>query len=294
MYLYRITNNINKKIYIGITNNYKKRWSNHGLEDTVISKAIKKYGKENFTFEVLFDNVPIEQIDKLEIEQIKLHNSLVPNGYNVSKGGQYFYRIGEPAYGSDNNNAKLTYEEVKYIKNHRNEPVYLLYELFNEKITYAAFLKIYHHKTYLNIEPTVPEYPYNSEFTGQFATTAKLTYEDVCEVREQYKQGIYWKVAYQKYKDLYPHEWDFWNIYYGNRYKLVMPEVFTPENKKIHSSLGKSGEKNGRAKLKIEDIKNIRALHEKGIPNSEIYVLYPQVTKTSIRDIINRKTWKNV
>ena len=28
MYVYKITNNINNKIYIGITNNYKKRWSN--------------------------------------------------------------------------------------------------------------------------------------------------------------------------------------------------------------------------------------------------------------------------
>ena len=29
MYLYRITNKINNKKYIGITNDYKKRWSNH-------------------------------------------------------------------------------------------------------------------------------------------------------------------------------------------------------------------------------------------------------------------------
>lgn len=31
MYVYKITNNINHKIYIGITNNYKKRWSNEKL-----------------------------------------------------------------------------------------------------------------------------------------------------------------------------------------------------------------------------------------------------------------------
>lgn len=223
-----------------------------------------------------------------------MNNSLVPNGYNVSKGGQYIHRIGEPARGADNNNAKLTYEEAKYIKDHRNEPAYLLYEKFNEKLTYAAFLKIYHHKTYLNIKPSVPEYPYNAEFAGQFATTAKLTYEEICELREQYSKGIYWKDAYEKYKNIYLNEWDFWNIYYGNRYKLVMPEVFTIENRNLHASLAKSGEKNGRAKLKAADVKKIRELHNNGISNSEIYVLYPQVTKTSIRDIINNKTWKNV
>lgn len=296
MYLYRITNNINGKVYIGITNNYKKRWSNHGLENSVISKAIKKYGKDNFTFEVLFDNVPIENIDQLEIDQIQLHNSLVPNGYNVAKGGHYYSQDTEKLCkkGADNGNANLTYEEAKYIKDHRNEPMYLLYELFNEKITYDAFRKVYHNQTYQNIEPTVPEYPYNAEFSGQFATKAKLNYEEVCELREQYNDGIYWENAYEKYKDLYPNKWDFWNVYYGNRYKLVKPEVFTEKNRVIHASLGRAGEKNGRAKLKVEDVKNIRKLHNDGVSNSEIYVLYPQVTKTSIRDIINNKTWKNV
>lgn len=295
MYLYRITNNINGKIYIGITNNYKRRWANHGLDDSVIGLAIKKYGKQNFTFEVLFSGVPIEKIDELEIEQIKLHNSLVPNGYNVSKGGNYgTWSQKVDSRGNLNSHASLSYEEAKYIKDHRNEPMYLLYEKYCDKITYGTFKKIYKNKTYLNIEPTVPEYPDNMTFSEQFSTTAKLTYEDVCELREKYAKGIYWEKAYEEYKNLYPNKWEFWNIYYGNRYFLVMPEVFTSENRVLHSSLGKKGERNGRAKLTTEDVKRIRKLHADGISNSEIYVLYPQVTKTSIRDVINCKTWKDV
>ena len=83
-------------------------------------------------------------------------------------------------------------------------------------------------------------------------------------------------------------------MYYGNRYSLLMPEVFTEENRKRHSKIGRAGERNGRAKLKEEDVLNIRKLHSEGIPNKEIYNLYPQVTTTSIRDIINNKTWKNL
>lgn len=71
-----------------------------------------------------------------------------------------------------------------------------------------------------------------------------------------------------------------------------MPEVFTPELKHYHAGLSKNGELNGRAKLNWDMVKNIRQKHKEGFSNSEIYKLYPQVTPTSIRNIINNKTWK--
>ena len=86
----------------------------------------------------------------------------------------------------------------------------------------------------------------------------------------------------------------FWNVYNGKNYKLVMPEVFTEENKKIHSSLKASGSRNPKAKLNIDDVKKIRKMQEDGIKNTEIYKLFPQVTPTTIRDIINYKTWKTL
>ena len=72
-----------------------------------------------------------------------------------------------------------------------------------------------------------------------------------------------------------------------------MPEVFTEENKKLHSSKGK-GSKNVKAKLTEEDVKNIRKKHKEGYSNSEIYKLYPNLTPTSLRDVINYKTWKHI
>lgn len=183
MYLYKIINNINNKVYIGITNDYKRRWANHGTENTVISNAIKKYGKENFTFEVLFKNVPIDEIDDLEIAQIKLHNSLVPNGYNVAKGGMYNCGGAKARLGHENGHASLTYEEAKYIKDHRNQPMYVLYDLYSDKISYESFKKIYKNQTYKNIVPTVEEYPNNIAFSGQFSSKAKLSYPEVYELR---------------------------------------------------------------------------------------------------------------
>lgn len=293
MYLYKITNNINNKIYIGITNDYKRRWANHGTEDTVISNAIRKYGKNNFTFEVLESNISIEDIDQLEIDTIIKYNSLVPNGYNVAKGGRYNIGSGEIKRGHENNNAHLSYEEAKYIKDHRNIPMYVLYEDYCDKISYAAFKEIYKDNTYKEIVPTVEQYPYNLEFSLQFSSKGKMEYNEVKALREAYKNKIYWRDKYIEYQDRYD-EWTFWQIYNGDRYKLVMPEVFTIENRQFQRTCGKSGEKNSHAKLTEADIRNIRQLSLQGMSNRDIHVLYPQVTATSIRNIINRKTWANV
>ena len=66
MYIYQITNLINNKIYIGKTNNPQKRWDNHKCSNDpnmVIARALRKYGINNFKFEVLYRNISIEDID---------------------------------------------------------------------------------------------------------------------------------------------------------------------------------------------------------------------------------------
>lgn len=295
MYLYQITNTINGKIYIGQTNNIQKRWSNHkccNSPDMVIAKAIKKYGVENFKFEILYKNVSIEEIDELEIRTIKEKNSRVPNGYNVSEGGSG--NRGVSKYGEDNSNAHLTNEEAQYILDHRDIPMYVLYDKFCDKISYSQFKKIYHHGAFTNFVAHSEMYPYNFEFSNQFTSGNFLEYDEVVDIRTRYNNGEYWESVYQDYNNVYEDKWKFWNVYYGNYYKLVMPEVFTPENRKKHSKMGKQGERNGRAKLSANDVREIRELSANKIPNSEIYKKYPNVTTTTILDIINKKTWKSL
>src|SRR5208282_6002188 len=59
-YLYRITDALNNKVYIGQTVDNKKRWMQHksyakNPEKTgqYIHRAMNKYGVENFTFEII-------------------------------------------------------------------------------------------------------------------------------------------------------------------------------------------------------------------------------------------------
>lgn len=298
MYLYKITNKINNKGYIGITNDIQKRWSNEKSYPSkpekrqVIQEAIHKYGKENFEFKVLLKNLSIENAIELEKKYIEDFNTLVPNGYNVHIGGSY-HAHPLSKYGADNPNASLTKEEAEYILNNRDKPMYLLYEEFLNKISYDSFKKVYHHITYKNIETKVEEYPYNMEFSCQF-TSGPLEYDDVKKLRERYSNGEYWKDVYKDYKWAYSDEIAFWNVYVGNRYKYVMPEVFTPESRHYHSSLSKQGSLNGRAKLTEKDVKKIRELWRNGITRKELYELYPQVNPTTIRGVINNKTWKNI
>lgn len=294
MYIYQITNLINNKIYIGQTNNIKKRWSNHKCgnnSNMIIARAIKKYGVENFKFEILYRNLSLEEANIKEIQLIKEKNSRVPNGYNIASGGD---RIdGYSRYGADNSNAHLSEEEAQYILNNRNIPMYILYEDFKDKISYNQFRKIYHHQTYKNLKTNVEEYPFNFDFSNQFCKHG-LEYDEVLDIRERYEKGEYWRDVFEDYKNIYTNEWSFWKAYNGLTYKLVRPEVFTNEAKRKHSSYSKSGNLNGRAKLKEEDVLTIRKLNNDGISNVEIYKLYPQVSSKTIRDIINKKTWKNL
>lgn len=92
-YLYRITNTINGKIYIGQSVDTNSRWRAHRREsakhnpNSLISKAIKKYGNTAFEFEVVAACKTWEDANDAETLLIKQYNSQIPNGYNVAPGG---------------------------------------------------------------------------------------------------------------------------------------------------------------------------------------------------------------
>lgn len=102
--IYKITNKINNKIYIGKTKKYYKekyfgiegRFNNHITSANSKSKcndcprlynAIKKYGKDNFTIELIEETTInlIDQREKHYINTLKSYDSKI--GYNISLGG---------------------------------------------------------------------------------------------------------------------------------------------------------------------------------------------------------------
>ena len=90
--IYKITNTVNGKAYIGQSRHdaKKTRIRDHlaGRGSRVIKSAIEKYGEDAFTYEFLHDGIIAEFLDMFEIEAIAEHNTLVPNGYNLTTGGE--------------------------------------------------------------------------------------------------------------------------------------------------------------------------------------------------------------
>lgn len=94
--IYSATNIINNKKYIGQTkqgleirkhahlSSYKKE------QKTVFQKALKKYGEENFIWEIIDYAKTPEEIDLKERYWINYYNTFKQGGYNMTPGGQLF------------------------------------------------------------------------------------------------------------------------------------------------------------------------------------------------------------
>lgn len=86
--IYKITNNLNNKSYIGQSIHIEKRWEEHlykSSKSSLIQYVIYKYGKENFTFEIL-EECEQSKLNEREQYWIKFYNSF-ENGYNLTLGG---------------------------------------------------------------------------------------------------------------------------------------------------------------------------------------------------------------
>lgn len=85
MQVYKITNNVNGKVYIGKDTSDNPNYFGSGL---LIKRAIKKYGIENFEKEILTECDNHDYLCTFEKLWIKHFNSTDPSiGYNISDGG---------------------------------------------------------------------------------------------------------------------------------------------------------------------------------------------------------------
>ena len=222
--IYCYTNKINGKKYVGQTVHPEQRYNAHKSSyqnpnsveyNSLIHKAFRKYGFDNFTYEILVKNIDdMNMLNELEVYYIKKFNCQIPNGYNVESGGK-------------NCSRPKTLEHRK------------------------------------------------KEIWGQ----AKLTEAEVIELRKAYRDK---KSPTEIYKNEYAnrmHYNSFLNIWSGRRYALIMPEVF----------------QNGRhTKLNAEIVKKIRKDKETTNLSYDKLAEKYGVSKGTIADIINKRTWKNV
>lgn len=132
MIVYKATNLVNNKIYIGLTTGMlNDRKSKHKYDaenknsNSVFHKAIRKYGWDNFKWEVIDRTRSKRKLVEKEIYWISQYDSLIENGngYNMTLGGDG--RLGSNGhFGESHPNATLTEQDIVEIK-------YLLVQGFN-------------------------------------------------------------------------------------------------------------------------------------------------------------------
>ena len=86
--IYKITNKINGKIYIGqTTRTVEQRFKEHMESPYPLGNALRFHGIENFTVEIIAECDNQEQLNEREIHFIAEYDCMVPKGYNCNEGG---------------------------------------------------------------------------------------------------------------------------------------------------------------------------------------------------------------
>ena len=194
--IYKIKNNINGKVYIGLTTcSLEYRWKKHLTEGRNeknkkhLYKSMRKYGLENFSIEQIDSASNLKELGELERKYIKQYNSQNPDkGYNLTAGGESNQWDANPA-------AKLTYDEVVQIRE-----IYAMgelklqecWEMFKDKISYSAFQKVWEGTTWQGImdevytKENIKLHNHQKANPGSKNGNAILTEEQVLEARKFY------------------------------------------------------------------------------------------------------------
>lgn len=125
-YIYKITNISNHKMYIGQTTKVRPtdRFSQHKYLSThpeqekyisVLHAAMNKYGVDNFIFEII-QQIDNNLLNEKEIFWINYYNTIVPNGYNLTKGGQGTVGFSRPQTQEEKQKRSISLKQ--YYNNH--------------------------------------------------------------------------------------------------------------------------------------------------------------------------------
>lgn len=137
--IYKITNLVNGKVYVGKSVDIEERWEDHKREsfnrkskdyNKYLYQSIRKHGLENFSFEVI-EECSKEDLNDREIYWIKEYQSFPPDlgkGYNSYPGGEGNYpRLNQDQIIEIFNLLKttnLTYEEIVSMYHTNTEVIY--------------------------------------------------------------------------------------------------------------------------------------------------------------------------
>lgn len=215
--IYKYENIINGHMYIGLTNNFKRRLSEHITSaynpnysdyDTRIHRAIRKYGIKNFNCSIIEDNIEtLESAKERESYWIKEYNTFEnEEHYNLTPGGD-IPNANQVHIGEEHGMAILTEEEVRkcrefYKEGKRSREIYELYYK-DRGISYSGFSAMWHGKTWKHIMPEVfKSNPHRAKYNS----------EDRDYIVEKYLASGLKTYSFSKSKECYVGYGTLWNM----------------------------------------------------------------------------------
>lgn len=235
--IYKITNKINGKIYIGKSSNIERRWKEHirhskdkfSKNKPAIHRAINKYGKNNFTFEIIKE-CEIDELNDLEKYYINEYRSNVKDiGYNFTDGGDG----GPIMFGDENPNSILSNDIIIYIRQCYNNGVYKM-DVYNElkdkyNLNFNTFNSIWFGRSYKNIMPEVfskenkiKQRNISYKFGLRNINHSQKVKKYVLDIRKERLNGKSWRDVKSQYPFI--NENIFKDIWYNRTFKYLIPK----------------------------------------------------------------------
>lgn len=119
-HIYIITNTVNAKQYVGITNNLQRRWGRHrnANDGQFLHSAILKHGIDSFVFTHFANAFDVDGAKSIERMLILEHNTFAPNGYNLTEGGDgtFGYKHNESSKNKSRESNKKTWADPELRK----------------------------------------------------------------------------------------------------------------------------------------------------------------------------------
>ncbi len=303
--IYLITNNINGKVYIGQTTSDipKSRWNGHiycarhNVATYYFGNAIKKYGADNFTFEIIKNCTDQEDLNYWEKYYIDYYDSRNrKKGYNTKEGGSHgkhseetkekLRKINIGKILSDEHKLKLSLAHLG--KTHSKEGKEAMSKIMTGRKLSSKHCEL------ISIgkkgKKFTEEHRKNIAISksGEKSPKAKLNWDMVNKIRKEYKKR---KTTLIKLSKKY-------NICESSMRRVVFNYTWIDKNyasiaEKIKERNKKpSGERNSQAKLTWKMVRAIRA-ESKANPEISYTKLGEKynISRVSVSLILKNKTW---
>lgn len=229
--IYKITNKLNGKVYIGQSNNIERRFYEHqtkGESSRIpLDTEIKTIGKENFTYEII-EECEIDKLNEREAYWEVFYDSR-KTGYNKIKCGT------TNLIGENNPNKKLTEQDIYFIRQcyNQHKKQQDVYELYKDKISFSYFQNLWQGRSWAHIMPEVftkenKEYYIFKNSSGSNSVQAEFTDKEIIDIRTRYIKETA-KQIYEDYKDRVKFQ-TFQAILWGRRYSNL--PIYSKKEKK--------------------------------------------------------------